>query len=332
MYFIAEIGVNHEANLKKAYKCIKDAKDGGAQAIKLQSYKAEKLASKYAGAYWDKKEEQENSQLKLYKKFDKFNYDDYEKIYNYCKKIKIDFIITPFDLDCIDFFKNKVKYFKISSSDITNLPLIEKIADTKKPVILSTGASNMSEIKRAYKILRKKVKKIVLLHCILNYPTTKFNVNLKMIYDIKRIHNIVGLSDHTVPRDSHKVLLYSYLMGVRIIEKHFTTNKKKRGNDHFHSFDKKDLKIFFNNIDEANILMGKEKKNYLTTEIISRINARRSIFYNNNIYKGSILKKDDLIMLRPAIGQNPFDYKKFIGKKLKYKKKKGDLLKQKDFY
>ncbi len=331
MYFIAEIGVNHEANLKKAYKCIKDAKDGGAQAIKLQSYKAEKLASKYAGAYWDKKEEQENSQLKLYKKFDKFNYDDYEKIYNYCKKIKIDFIITPFDLECIDFFKNKVKYFKISSSDITNLPLIEKIADTKKPVILSTGASNILEIKRAYKILRKKVKKIILLHCILNYPTTKFNVNLKMIYDIKKIHNIVGLSDHTIPKDSHKVLLYSYLMGVRIIEKHFTTNKKKKGNDHFHSFDKKDLKIFFNNIDEANILMGKEKKNYLKTEIISRINARRSIFYNNDIYKGSILRKNDLIMLRPAIGQNPFDYKKFIGKKLKYKKKKGDLLKPKDF-
>ena len=148
MYFIAEIGVNHEADLKKAFKCIKDAKDGGAQAVKLQCYKAEKIASKYAGAYWDKKEEKENSQLKLYKKFDKFEFKHYEKIVQYCKKIKIDFIITPFDTDTIDFFKTRVKYFKISSSDITNLPLIKKIANTKKPVILSTGASTKIEIKR----------------------------------------------------------------------------------------------------------------------------------------------------------------------------------------
>ena len=331
MYFIAEIGVNHEADLKKAFKCIKDAKEGGAQAVKLQSYKAEKLASKYAGAYWDKKEEKENSQLKLYKKFDKFNYNDYQKIINYCKKIEIDFIVTPFDLDCINFFKNKVKYFKISSSDITNLPLIEGIADTKKPVILSTGASSMKEIERAYKILKKKIKKIVLLHCILNYPTSKFNVNLKMINDIKKIHDKVGLSDHSIPKDSHKVLLYSFIMGVKFIEKHFTINKKKKGNDHFHSFDKNDLKKFFKNINEVEILMGKEKKNYLKSEVISRKNARRSIFYNNNIDKGTILRKSDLIMLRPAIGVSPFNYKNFIGRKLKYNRKKGDLLNKKDF-
>ena len=331
MYFIAEIGVNHEANLKKALKCIKDAKDGGAQAVKLQCYKAEKLASKYAGAYWDKKEEKENSQLKLYQKFDKFNFSDYQKIINYCKKIKIDFIITPFDIDSINFFKNKVKYFKISSSDITNLPLIEKIAQTKKPVILSTGASNKVEIVRAHNILKKKVKKIILLHCILNYPTSKNNANLSMINDLKDINKIVGLSDHSIPKDSHKILIYSYLMGVRYIEKHFTINKKKGGNDHFHSFDKKDLKLFFKGIKEVKIILGMDKKKYLKSEIISRLNARRSIFYSNNLKKGSIIKKEDLIMLRPAIGENPFNYKKIIGKRLKSSKKNGDLLKLSDF-
>ena len=331
MYFIAEIGVNHEANLKKAFRCIKDAKDGGAQAVKLQCYKAEKLASKYAGAYWDKKEEKENSQLKLYKKFDKFNFEDYQKIINYCKKIKIDFIITPFDLDSINFFKNKVKYFKISSSDITNLPLIEKIEKTKKPVILSTGASNKSEIIKAHNILKKKTKKIILLHCILNYPTSKNNANLNMIYDLKKINKNIGLSDHSIPRDSHKILVYSYVMGVRYIEKHFTISKHKKGNDHFHSFDKKDLKELFNNLKEAKAILGKNKKNYLKSEIISRLNARRSIFYNNDLIKGSVIKKDDLIMLRPAIGESPFNYKKIIGKKLKSSKKNGDLLKKTDF-
>ncbi len=330
MYFIAEIGVNHEADLKKAYKCIKDAKDGGAQAVKLQCYKAEKLASKYAGAYWDKKEEKENSQLKLYQKFDKFNFQDYQKIINYCKKIKIDFIITPFDLDSVNFFKNKVKYFKISSSDITNLPLIKKVADTRRPVILSTGASTKTEIKKALDVLKKKTKKIILLHCILNYPTQKENANLNMILDLKNIWPIIGLSDHTIPKDSHNILIYSYIMGVRYIEKHFTTNKNKKGNDHFHSFNKNDLKIFFKNLDNAKKTLGKKNKTFLKSEIISRKNARRSIFLKKDIKKNTKLKDDDLIMLRPALGINPFEYENIVGRKIKLSKKKGDLLKYSD--
>ena len=126
-YFIAEIGVNHEAKIKLAKKLIRDAKDGGANAIKLQCYKAEKIASKYAKAYWDKKENLENNQLKLFKKFDKFNEKDYFEIYKYCKKIKIDFIVTPFDLEIVNFFSNKVKYFKIlcfSYIRIINIRLI----------------------------------------------------------------------------------------------------------------------------------------------------------------------------------------------------------------
>ena len=330
MYFIAEIGVNHEADLKKAYKCIKDAKDGGAQAVKLQCYKAEKLASKYAGAYWDKKEEAENSQLKLYQKFDKFNFQDYQKIINYCKKIKIDFIITPFDLDSVNFFKNKVKYFKISPSDITNLPLIKKVADTRRPVILSTGASTKTEIKKALDVIKKKTKKIILLHCILNYPTQKENANLNMISDLRNIWQIIGLSDHTIPKDSHNILIYSYIMGVRYIEKHFTTNKNKKGNDHFHSFNKNDLKIFFKNLDNAKKTLGEKNKTFLKSEIISRKNARRSIFLKKDIKKNTKLKDDDLIMLRPAIGINPFEYKNIVGRRIKRSKKKGDLLKYSD--
>lgn len=330
MYFIAEIGVNHEAKLKTAFKCIKDAKDGGANAIKLQSYKAEKIASKFAGAYWDKKAEKENSQLKLYKRFDKFNDEDYLKIIKYCKKIKIDFIITPFDIDCVDFFKDKVKYFKISSSDITNLPLIEKIANTKKPIILSTGASNKFEIERAFNILKKKCKKIIVLHCILNYPTMKENANLNMIFDLQNIYKNVGLSDHTLPKDSHEILQYAYILGVRYIEKHFTNDKKKKGNDHFHSFDKNDLKLFLRNIKKISSILGKKEKNCIVPELISRKNARRSIFYKRDVKKNHIITKDDLIMLRPAIGINPFHYKKIIGRKIKKIKKNGDLVKLTD--
>ena len=224
-------------------------KKGGADAVKLQSYKAEKIASKYAKAYWDKKEEKEDNQLKLYKRFDKFENSDYQKIINYCKKIKIDFIITPFDLETINFFKNKVKYFKISSSDITNFPLIEKIAKTKKPIILSTGASSSFEIHSAVKLIRKYNKNLTLLHCILNYPTKRYDANLGMIDDLQRKFKLpVGISDHTHPKDSHDILLLSAMKNICMIEKHFTNDKSKKGNDHFHSFDKSDLIKFYQKI------------------------------------------------------------------------------------
>lgn len=327
IYFIAEIGVNHEANLNLAFKCIKQAKEGGASAVKFQCYKAEKIASRFAGSYWDKNQEKEGSQLKLYKKLDKFNFADYQKIFEFCKKIKIDFIVTPFDLDSINFFKNKVKYFKISSSDITNFPLLKKVAKTKKPIILSTGASTKNEITSAIKILKKETNKIVILHCILNYPTKKYNANLNMIDDLKKYNFPVGLSDHTLPRDSHEVLKYAYLKGVRFYEKHFTFDKKKKGNDHFHSFDKKDLIYFFTGINEINLILGSDKKTYLKSEVISRLNARRSIFLNTDLKKGQKIKKKNLIMLRPAIGICPSNINKVLNKKIKKNKTKGDILK-----
>ena len=329
-YFIAEIGVNHEAKIKLAKKLIRDAKDGGANAIKLQCYKAEKIASKYAKAYWDKKENIENNQLKLFKKFDKFNEKDYFEIYKYCKKIKIDFIVTPFDLEIVNFFSNKVKYFKISSSDLTNHLLIEKIAKTKVPIILSTGASTIPEISSALKLVRKYHNKITLLHCILNYPTEKINSNLNMIDDLKQKFDLpVGLSDHTRPKDSMEILSIAHVKKISMIEKHFTNDKKKPGNDHFHSFDKTDLKNYYKKINDLNKVLGSGKKTFLESEIISRKNARRSLFFNKNINKGNKLKKEDLIALRPAIGISPSKYKSIINKKLKINVKKGQIIKKK---
>ena len=331
-YFIAEIGVNHEANLKLAKKIIKDAKLSGASAVKLQSYKAEKLTSKYARSYWDKKAEKENNQLKLYKKYDKFGYKEYLKIIDYCKKIKIDFIITPFDIDQINFFKSKVKYFKISSSDITNFILIEKISLTNKPIILSTGASKISEIKAAIKIIKKKHNKIILLHCILNYPTKRYSANLNMIDDLKKTFKFpVGISDHTVPSDSHDVLIYSCFKEVGMIEKHFTNNKNKKGNDHFHSFDKNDLLSFFQKFNDVNKILGSSRKTYLKSEIKSRKNARRSLFYKSNLSKNSKINLKNIISLRPAIGICPSKYKEIIGKKVNIDVKKGDVVRYSHF-
>ena len=186
-YIIAEIGVNHGCNLKKAKKLIYLAKKGGADAAKFQFYKAEKITSKNSPAYWDLKKEKTNSQYKLFKKYDRFNEKEYVQLQKYCKKIKIDFLCTPFDVDAVKFLKNKVKFFKVSSSDITNFQLLRSVAKTRKPILLSTGASNVKEINRAITYLEKNgSKQISLMHCILNYPTLDSNANLGMIEDLKK--------------------------------------------------------------------------------------------------------------------------------------------------
>ena len=201
----------------------------------------------------------------------------------------------------------------------------------KKPIILSTGASTKVEVENAIKLIEKRNKKIIILHCILNYPTKKNDVNLNMIDDLKSFGYPVGLSDHTKPQDSHSILPIAYAKGVRVFEKHFTTNKRKKGNDHFHSFDKKDLKVFFKKICEIDKIFGKSNKTFLKSEIKSRRNARRSIFFNRDVIKGKKIQKSDLIMLRPQLGVCPSKISKIIGRKLKKKKEGGKFLKPTDF-
>ena len=155
-YIIAEIGVNHECSLQMAKKLIYLAKKGGADAAKFQTYKAHLITSKYAKSYWDTKKEKTKSQFELFKKYDFFEKQHYEELSSYCKKLKIEFISTPFDIEAVDMLDKLVKFYKISSSDITNFPLLKKIASKKKPVILSTGASTLKEIRQALNFLKKK--------------------------------------------------------------------------------------------------------------------------------------------------------------------------------
>mgnify|MGYP001382246585 FL=1 len=209
--------------------------------------------------------------------------------------------------------------FKISSSDITNLPLLKAVASKKKITILSTGASSLSEIRTAVKILSKKVKKIILMHCILNYPTKNQDANLKMIKSLQdEFPNCIsGYSDHTLPSNDMQNLITAYLFGAKVIEKHFTLNKKKGGNDHYHSLDKKDLINFKKRVENISITLGSQTKKILDTELKSRKNARRSIVVNRFIKKGSKLKEKDLICKRPATGISPMRIKEVIGKTVK---------------
>ena len=319
-YIIAEIGVNHECNLDKAKNLIKLAKKGGADAAKFQFYKAEKITSKNSPAYWDLKKEKTKSQYKLFKKYDQFNEEEYLKLQKYCKKIKIDFLCTPFDVDAVNFLKNKVKFFKVSSSDITNFQLLKSIAKTKKPVLLSTGASNIKEINKAINFLKKNgTTKISLMHCILNYPTSDKNANLGMILDLKKKFPKykIGYSDHTEPNQNLSNLFIATLLGSEIIEKHFTDNKRKIGNDHYHSMDFKNLKNFRESLKKLRIIYGNDKKNFLLSEKNSRKFARRAIYTAKKLKKGQIIKINDIISKRPlSNGLCATNFYDIIGKKI----------------
>ena len=330
-YIIAEIGVNHECSLINAKKMIFQAKKGGANAVKFQSYKADKIASKNSPSYWDIKEERIVSQYQLFKKYDKFNISDFKKLKKYCDKLKIDFLSTPFDNEVVDELNPLVPFFKVASADITNLPLLKKIAEKKKPVILSTGASNLDEIQFALKYLKKYGSNdVVILHCILSYPTKNEDANLNMIKVLKDEfpRNFVGYSDHTKPDNELNSIITSYILGARVIEKHFTFNKKLKGNDHYHSMDKNDLKKITLSLKKIKELIGKsEEKKTVKVEFLSRKNARRSIYANTDIYKGAKIKRSDLICKRPGTGVTPLKFDKIVGKVAKKNIKKDDLIK-----
>ncbi len=317
---IAEIGVNHECSLKRAKKLVSQAKKSGADVVKFQTYKAEKIASKFSPSYWDKKKEKTKNQFELFKKLDHFNEKEYRNIYRFCKKIGIEFASTPFDLESVDMLNKMVTFFKVSSSDITNYPLLKKVASKKKPIILSTGASNIKEIKEALAVIKKYKNKVILMHCILNYPTLNKNANLRMIKSLKKEfpNNLVGYSDHTLPCKNMTNLCTAFSIGASVIEKHFTDNKKQKGNDHYHAMDKHDLKIFLKKIDEIYESLGNFKfKTFIHSEKISRKNARRSIVVTKNVKKGEKIKKDILMCKRPGTGIPPKDFNKILGKKFK---------------
>ena len=316
-YIIAEAGVNHEGDMEIAYRLINEAAEGGAHAIKFQTYKANTIASKDSPAYWDMTKEPTESQYKLFQKYDKFWKKEFEQLKIYCDQTGIEFMSTPFDIESAIFLNDMMDVFKISSSDITNKPFIEFICDFGKPILLSTGASNLSEICEAVEWIDDTVP-IALLHCILNYPTDDKNAHLGMIKDLQKkfSNKIIGYSDHTLPNHM-QVLEMATLLGAAIIEKHFTHDKSLPGNDHYHAMDKEDLKIFKKNIEQMFIILGDQTKYSLFSENPARNNARRSLVTAKNIHKGEIISHEHLTWKRPAHGISPKHIENVLGKKAK---------------
>ena len=313
---IAEAGVNHEGSMETAKRLIDEACEGGAHAIKFQTYKAATLASKDSPAYWDTTKEPTTSQYELFTRHDKFWKSEFENLKRHCDSAGIEFMSTPFDVESAGFLNDLMEVVKISSSDITNKPFIKHLCSFGKPVLLSTGASYPHEIMEAVSWVEESGNPLALLHCVLNYPTLDENAGLGMISTLRQLfpHLVIGYSDHTMPGDM-TVLETATLLGARILEKHFTHDKTLPGNDHYHAMDKRDLRRFVDSMARIQSIVGKPALVSLPSEEPARKNARRSLVAARNIPAGKTIDKDDLTWKRPAHGISPRNYDEILGMK-----------------
>lgn len=316
-YIVAEIGVNHEGSLGQAKALIELAKEGGADGAKFQSYKASTLASRHSPAYWDTSKEPTLSQFDLFKKYDSFGADEYRALAAHCREVGIDFLSTPFDDEAVDFLDPIVPFHKVASADLTNLPFLRRVAAKGKPVVLSTGASTLAEVDIAVAALRSSgCPDIVLLHCILNYPTENRNAHLRMIEGLKRAYPelLIGYSDHTLPDEAMTAVVTAHLLGSVVIEKHFTHDKTLPGNDHYHAMDVVDLKRMVQMIDRVHDLLGLEDhKEPIASEARSRLHARRSIVLTRNLKRGTVIEEGMLTYKRPGTGISPLHWDEVLG-------------------
>ncbi|RLG43978.1 MAG: acetylneuraminic acid synthetase, partial [Thermoproteota archaeon] len=311
-----------------AKRMIEEVSRVGGNAIKFQAYKAETLASRFSPAYWDTRKEPTRSQFELFKKHDKFWKKEFEELADYCKTYKIDFLATPFDMESVDFLDPLMNSFKIASADITNKPLLEKIASKEKPVLLSTGASTMGEIRRAIELLKRHgAGDITLLHCVLNYPTRWEDANLWRIVRLSENFpgHRIGYSDHTSSDSMMEVLPLAWMLGAEVIEKHYTWNKNLPGNDHYHAMDFKDLKQLVEKFKRLEKMMG-SGVDYLESESVARKYARRSLVATRNIRKGEIIRRTDITSKRPGTGVSPWKIESIVGRTAKKNIQEDEIL------
>ena len=326
---IAEAGVNHCGKISIAKKMVDAAKKLKANYIKFQTFNPDLLSTKSAKlAEYQKKNTKYTNQYKMLKRL-ALTKKDTEKIYNYCKRKKIGFLSTAFDLESAKFLlKFKMDYAKIPSGEITNFPLINFLSKKYKKIILSTGMSNMAEINWALNILKKnKVKKnnIILLHCTSAYPAPVGELNLNSIQFLKKKLNLkVGYSDHST---STLTPIIAASLGAVLIEKHFTLNKKFKGPDHKSSINTNEFTEVINGIKFMKHAAGNEIKKCTISENKNKNLVRKSIYALKDIKKGEKFSEQNLVTLRPDKGISAMFWKKVIGKKAKKNFKKFTLIK-----
>lgn len=318
---IAEAGVNHNGDINQAKALIDAAADAGADLVKFQTFSADKIVSKTAkkAVYQQKNTESGDlSQYQMLKKLELSGATHHELI-QYCNQRGIEFFSTAFDTDGVDFLeKLGFERFKVPSGEITNYPYLKRIAELKKPVILSTGMANLGEIETALQVLTSEGlsrKDITVLHCNTEYPTPMQDVNLKAMLTIQHAFGVqVGYSDHTL---GIEVPIAAAALGASVIEKHFTIDRNLPGPDHRASLEPEELKAMvraIRNIESA--IGGHGRKEPSPSETPNKAVARKSLHLICTVQQNEVLEEKHLMPLRPGDGISPMQWKSIIGRKL----------------
>ena len=314
VYIIAEAGDNHNGDFNTALKLVDVAKRAGADCVKFQTFVTEEIISKYAemAEYQKKNTGKEESQFEMVKRLE-LSFDEFRKIKEYCDRVGIQFLSTPFDLKSVDFLNELgVPFFKIPSGEITNYPYLIKIAHTGKPVVMSTGMCEPDEILAAINVLENNGGgEITLLHCNTEYPTPLKDVNLYAMRTMKKMFGKkVGYSDHT---KGIEVPVAAVALGACVIEKHFTLDKNMPGPDHKASLEPDELGRMVKNIRNIEIALGDGVKHVSESERKNIAIARKSIVARRNIQEGETLTEDNLAVKRPGTGINPMQWMEVLG-------------------
>ena len=319
VYIIAEAGLNHNGSLDIAKKLILEAKKSGCNAVKLQNFEADSRVSKKVKSA-NYSEEADGLQENIHEMFKRLSlsFDQTKELFNFAKKNKMEIFSTPFDEKQIDMLeKLNVKFYKIASVDLVNIPLLEKVSKTNKPVILSTGMSNLSNVEDAVEIFKKNGNKnLILLHCLSSYPANENEINLRAINTLKKSFNVpVGLSDHY---PGIEISLMAIGLGANIIERHFTLDKKLEGPDHILSSEphemKKLVEISKNSLD----ILGDGIKRIQPSEYTVINSQRKSIYTKKNIKKGQKITKNHITIKGPGGGILPKHLELILNRKAKF--------------
>ena len=310
---IAEAGVNHNGNINLAKKLINVASKAGADYVKFQTFDVDHLILKNTKtANYQKRNLKNNiSQYLMLKKY-QLSDNSHKELLKYSKKKKIKFLSTAFEEKSLKLLeKYKLDYIKIPSGEITNYPLLKKISNLKKKVLLSTGMATYKEIKQALKIFKNK-KNVIILHCTSDYPANLKDLNLNFIKRLKKLGYKVGYSDHSSSVITPSIAV---ALGCKVIEKHFTLSKNFKGPDHKASLEPKELIKMVSFIRDTEKMLGSKNKTITISEQKTKLLVRKSLVANSYIKKGEIFSQKNITTKRPGIGISPFKIKKFLGKK-----------------
>lgn len=327
-YIIAEIGINHNGNLNLAKKMIKSAKLNGAHCVKFQKFIADDYISRYAqkaGYQKTDKKVVKKSQLEIIKSCE-LNINQLKILKKFCKKHKIDFLCTPFEQKSLsELVKINIEAIKISSCNLNNIPFLKEAANSKLPILLSTGMGELQEVKEAVKIFKNKGNPLMIFQCTSNYPSKIENANLSVLESYKKLFKCpVGFSDHT---SSMIPAIVSVAKGAVAIEKHFTLSRKLPGIDQNASIEPNELRKLSNLTSLSKICIGSPLKKRSKEEIDTVKSLRRSLVAAENLKKGTKIKRSMISIKRPGSGLPTTFIKKIIGLKLRKNIKKDQLFK-----